>query len=139
MGYAYHLYDHYQWVDRGLVIVNASFTGGQQCGRSGNRLTLAHEIGHLPGGKHNRDGSSGTGESYGYHNLEPHYRRNEAYGLEVSQHDQRFYTLMAYAQYRPGVGSDTEWCIDCERLPVFSSPDLWRFSERPTRGTAIAG
>ena len=129
MGYSYHLYEQIQWTERGLVMVNANFSGGQQCGRSGNSLTVAHEIGHLLGGKHNRAnlGTAGSGTSYGYHNLEPDYRRNEAYGLQVSQYDQKFYTLMAYSQYRPGPGSDTLWCSDCERLPVFSSPDLWRF------------
>ena len=54
-------------------------------------------------------------------------RRNWAYGLPVDQHDLKFYTLMAYANYQLPNGDDNGGCDGCVHLPVFSSPDLWWF------------
>ena len=36
---------------------------------------------------------------------------------------------MSYNRYRPGPSNETTPCAECERLPMFASPDLWWFFE----------
>ena len=129
MGYSYFLYGPTVRPDRGAVVMKVGFTAHpNRCGASGNALTFAHELGHILGANHNRATlPSGSGTSYAYHNQEPFHRRNEAYGHPVDQHEKAVYTLMSYNRYRPGPNNQTGPCGECERLPMFASPDLWWF------------
>jgi hypothetical protein len=133
-GYAYHIYGQSVQPERGVAIARPNtYANGEICGRMNVQQLLTHEMGHLLGGTHNRgafSGSSGASiNSYGYNNQEVYFRRNEAFGLPVSQHGKALYTVMSYGMHRPGPNGDQTGCPACTKLPVFSSTDLWWFHD----------
>jgi hypothetical protein len=118
--------------NRGIAIFDGHYftDNWARCGAAFR--TPAHEMGHLLGMSHR--GSSMTGSfgghpntsNFAYHTLEPNYRRNEAYGIDLDQHGQRLYTLMSYHAYK-NASNNIRGCIDCVQVGAFASPDLWRF------------
>ena len=120
------------YADRGITILGGSayHPDTSVCGVA--QLTPAHELGHILGAGHKMSQFSSTtqltsdGFTFGYHNQELHMRRNWAYGLPVSQHDLKVYTLMSYGSY-DNPNNAISGCLDCTQLPVFSSPDIWWF------------
>lgn len=131
-GQTYYMFSGLDYPERAVIVVKSGFTAHpNQCGSNRNRTITAHELGHINGAAHNRaiGGGNGTGSAYAYHNQEPFYRRNEAFGLEVSQHGEQFYTLMSYPSYRSGpeYNSRANCPPPCKRIAAFASPELWHF------------
>ena len=113
--------------DRGIAMIDGHYFTTQFATCANAYLTPAHELGHLLGCNHLGSSMIGaSGSNYGYHNQEVHLRRNEAFGLPVSQHNQKLYTLMSYAVYKNERNRTTP-CLDCKQLPLYSSTDLWWF------------
>ena len=115
------------FIERGLLAVDGQYFVPSYANCQNAMTTIGHELGHVLGAGHRASqyiGSSGS--AYGYHNQEPLYRRNEAYGLTLNQHEQRFYSLMSYANYK-NENNRNSACLDCQQLNVFSSPELWWF------------
>jgi hypothetical protein len=113
--------------ERGIAVIDGYYLLGDfaRCGTTYE--TPAHELGHILGAAHRASMfQNPTGIRFGYHNQEPLYRRNEAFGLPVDQHDLQFYTLMSYASYKNELDRTTG-CPNCQQLSVFSSPNLWWF------------
>ena len=113
--------------ERGIAVIDGYYLLGDfnRCGTTYE--TPAHELGHILGAAHRASMfQNPTGTNYGYHNQEPLYRRNHAFGLPVSQHDLKLFTLMSYSSYK-NEQDRTTGCLDCEQLSVFASPDLWWF------------
>ena len=127
------------FIERGLLVVDGVYfvPSFSDCQRA--MLTIGHELGHVLGAGHRASQYTGSqGIGYGYHNQEPLYRRNDAYGLEVSQHGQKFYSLMSYANYK-NENNQNRGCTDCIQLNAFSSPDLWWFFDQmePNHGFCL--
>ena len=140
-GQTYYMVSTVAYEDRGVVVIKPGFAAHpNQCGASRNRTVFAHELSHINGGSHNRAVHPNGNGTYAYHNGEPYHRRNEAYGFPVSQHDKVVYTLTSYPKYRPGPNNDGISCIECTRIPVLSSPDLWWFfrTNDPLSGHCLA-
>ena len=115
------------YVDRGLMVMDAYYLTDdfERCGTT--YTTPSHEIGHILGAAHRASQySNATGDAYGYHNQEEHLRRNEAFGLPVTQHDLKFFTLMSYSNFK-NIYNQGQACPDCTQINVFASPDLWWF------------
>ena len=113
--------------ERGIAVIDGYYLLGDfdRCGTTYE--TPAHELGHILGAAHRASMFQNPTETqYGYHNQEPLYRRNEAFGLPVDQHDLQFYTLMSYGSYKNEFDRITG-CLTCQQLSVFSSPNLWWF------------
>ena len=119
------------FVERGVLVIDGTYLlpDFDDCYKAMN--TVGHELGHILGAGHRASQyMSPNGTAYGYHNQEPLYRRNEAYGLSVSQHDQKLYTLMSYANHKNANNTNVA-CFDCVQYNAFSSPELW-FVFEPT-------
>ena len=113
--------------DRGIAVLDGFYQTDEyaQCGRAFE--TPAHELGHILAAQHMATQFQNPAlDAFAYHNQEVNFRRNEAYGRPVSQHDTAFFTLMAYRAYK-NRNNVRRGCIDCIQLPVYSSPDLWWF------------
>ena len=110
--------------ERGVVVIDGYYFISNQ---SGIFETPSHELGHILGAGHLASRyQNPMSDNFGYHNQEPHYRSNEAFGFPVSQHNQKVYTIMGYRNYDNEYGQ-SQSCPTCTQLLVFSSPDLWWF------------
>ena len=79
----------------------------------------AHELGHILAAQHMATQfQNPVLTEYAYHNQEALYRRNQAYGRAVSQHDLKFFTLMAYSSYK-NENNARRGCLDCTQFPVY--------------------
>ena len=125
--------------ERGVVVIDGHYFTLEynQCGTVYE--TAAHELGHIFGCGHRASQfRNPSGTSYGYHNQEPHLRRNEAYGRAVDQHDQAVFTLMSYKSYDNEFGQ-IQGCVECRQLAIFSSSKLWWFFDEadPLYGSCL--
>ncbi|MEE2786586.1 MAG: M12 family metallo-peptidase [Myxococcota bacterium] len=139
-GYAYsNMGTGATYADSGIAVLDGYYQTDDfaRCGTAFE--TPAHELGHLMGAQHMATQFQNPRTTdYAYHNQEPLFRRNEAYGRAVSQHGLKFYTLMAYSAYK-NENNVRRACPDCVQFPVYSSPDLWWFFRPadPLYGTCL--
>ncbi|MGB0647813.1 MAG: zinc-dependent metalloprotease family protein, partial [Bradymonadia bacterium] len=127
------------FIERGVLVLDGYYITPDYANCSDAVTTVGHELGHVLGAKHRASQFSATsGLAHAYHNQEPLYRRNEAYGQPVSQHGQKLYSLMSYSNYKDE-NNRPKACQDCAQINVLSSPELWLFFDPldPAHGTCL--